>query len=88
VGSVWFQLCDTLGNWLTIDNTLGDWLLSSSSSDSNSIENISLLSLVAEFSGFFWSGRSLNLVDNWELSVLPSSESENESHDIRLLLSP
>jgi hypothetical protein len=27
-------------------------------------------------------------VDNWELSVLPWSESEHESHNIRLLLSP
>ena len=51
VGSAWLKLVDTLVNWLTVDDTLGDWLLSATSSDSDSVDNISLLGLVTELSG-------------------------------------
>ena len=88
VRSVWLELVDTLVDWLTVDNTLGNWSLSSSSSNSDSVDHISLLGLVSELSGLIdsaWSGGS---VDDWQLSVFPCSHSEDESENIRLLLSP
>ena len=88
VGSSFLQLSDTLMDWLTIDDTLVDGSLSSSSSDSDSVDDVSLLGFETESSGLVESGRLLDLVDNWKLSVLPASNSHDESDDIRLLLSP
>lgn len=88
VGSVWLQHVDTLVNWLAVNNTLGDWSLSTTSSDSNSVDNVTLLSLVAELSGLVDSAWSVGLVDNWQLSVFPRSHSEDKSENIGLLLSP
>ena len=82
------DLSDTLVDGLTADNSLVDWSLSSSSSDSNSVDNVSLLGLESEGSGLLSSGWSVDLVADGELSVLPGSDSEDESHNIRLLLSP
>ena len=88
VGSGLLELSDTSMDWLTVDNTLMDGSLSSSSSDSNSVDDVSLLLLESEGSGLIQSGWSLDLVDNWKLSILPASDSKDESDDIRLLLSP
>ena len=88
VGSSFLLLSNTLVDWLSVDDTLMDGLLSSSSSDSDSVKNISLLGLEAESSGLIESGRLLDLVDNWKLSILPASDSHDESDNIRLLLSP
>jgi len=41
------ELNDTLVGWLTADDTLSDWLLTASSSDSNSVDNVTLLVLVS-----------------------------------------
>lgn len=71
VGSGRFQLVDTLVNGLSVNNTLGDGLLSATSSNSDSVDDISLLGLVTELSGLIDSAWSVNLVDNGELSVLP-----------------
>lgn len=51
VGSGLLLLSDTVMDWLTIDNTLVDCSLSSSSPDSNSVDNVSLLLLESEGSG-------------------------------------
>ena len=88
VGSGFLELSNTSMDWLTIDDTLMDGSLSSTSSDSNSVDDVSLLLLESEGSGLIQSWWSLDLVDNWKLSVLPASDSEDESNDIRLLLSP
>merc|ERR1719198_264358 len=88
VGSGLLELSDTSMDWLTVDDTLVDGSLSSTSSDSNSVDDVSLLLLESEGSSLVQSGRSLDLVDDWELSVLPASYSEDESDDIRLLLPP
>lgn len=71
VGSGWLELVDTLVDWLTVNNTLANWSLSTSSSDSNSVDNVSLLGLVSELSGLIDSAWSVNLVDDGELSVFP-----------------
>ena len=88
VGSGLLQLSDTLMDWLTENGTLVDCSLSSSSSNSDSVDNVSLLLLESHSSSLIKSRWSLDLMENWKLSVLPASNSENKSDNIRLLLSP
>lgn len=82
VGSGGLELVDALVDGLSVDDTLGDGLLSSSSSDSDSVDNVALLCLVAEHSGLVESAGSVDLVDDGELSVLPGSHSEDETENV------
>jgi len=71
VRSVGFELVDTLVDGLAVNDTLGDGSLSSTSSDSDSVDNVSLLALVPELSGLIGSAWSVAFVDDGKLSVLP-----------------
>ena len=82
------ELDDTLVGGLTADDTLSDGLLSASSSDSDSVDDVTLLGLISESSGLIGSGRSGASVDGRELSVFPSSKTENKVQDVGLLLLP
>lgn len=64
VGSVGLELVDTLVNGLSVNDSLGDGLLSATSSDSDSVDDITLLLLVTELSGLVGSGGSGHLVDD------------------------
>lgn len=86
-GLLVLQLLDTLVGWLTVSSTLWNRSLSATSSHSNTEDNETLLGLVTQSSGLVWSGRSRSTVDDVLLSVLPTSDSQQESGDIRLLLS-
>jgi hypothetical protein len=66
---------DTLSDGFTVSGTLGDRLLSVSSSDSDSVDNVALLGLVAQSSSLVGSRRSGCSVDDGELSVLPTPDS-------------
>lgn len=88
VVSLGLQLVDSHGFGLTADLTLFDLFLTSSSTDSNSVDDESLLGLVSEHTGLLDSGRSGASVDDGELSVLPGSDSHDELHDFALFLSP
>ena len=88
VRAVGLQLVDTLVDGLAVDDTLGDGSLAATSSNSDSVDHVSLLGLVAELSGLVDAGRSVNLVNDGELSVLPRSHSEDEAEHVALLLSP
>ena len=71
VRSVGLELVDTLVNGLSVDNTLGDGSLAATSSDSDSVDHVTLLGLVAELSGLIGAAGSVALVNDGELSVLP-----------------
>ena len=71
MGSVGLELVDTLVNGLAVNDTLGDGSLAASSSDSDSVDHVALLGLVAELSGLVGSAGSVDLVNDGELSVLP-----------------
>ena len=88
VGSGFLLLSDTEMDWFTINDTLVDCSLSSSSSDSNSVDNVSLLLLESESSSLIKSRWSCDSVHDWKLSVLPASYSKDESDNVRLLSSP
>lgn len=86
-GLLVLELSNTLVGWLTVGSTLWNRSLSATSSDSNTEDDETLLGLVAQSSGLVWSGRSRSSVDDVLLSVLPTSDSQQESGDIGLLLS-
>jgi hypothetical protein len=56
VRSPGLELVDTLVNGLSVNNTLANGSLSSTSSDSDSVDDIALLSLVSELPGLVGSG--------------------------------
>lgn len=86
-GLLVLELLNTLVGWLTVSSTLWNRSLSATSSDSNTEDHETLLGLVTQLSGLVWSRRSRSTVDDVLLSVLPTSDSQQESGDIRLLLS-
>ena len=87
-GSSVLHLVDTLRRRLSVNDTLGVLSLSSSCSYLDSVDDKSLLSLVAESSGLVRSRRSGYSYDGGHVSVFPCSESKDESHCFRLLLLP
>lgn len=86
-GSLVLQLVNTLVGWLTVSSTLWSRSLSATSSDSDSEDDETLLGLVTQSSSLVWSRWTRGSVDNVSLSVFPTSDSVEESHDIGLLLS-
>ena len=65
VRSLWFKLVNTLVDWFTVNNTFAYWSLSSSSSNSDSVNNVTLFSLVTELSGLVRSWGSIAFVNDW-----------------------
>jgi len=86
--SLKFKLVNSLVNGFTVGCTLWRESLSATSSNSDSVDYVTLLGFVSHKSGFFWPGWSSGSVDSWKLSKVPRSESEDVFHDITLLLSP
>jgi len=81
-----FELVDSLILGLSHGLSLSDGSLSASSSDSDSVDDESLFGLVSQSSSLVWSGGSSYSVDGGKLSIFETSDSEDESDDIRLFL--
>ena len=79
---------DTLRGGFSVDDTFGNWSFSSSSSDFDSVDNITLFGFVSQSSGFVNSGGLGGSVDGGQLSVFPGSDTEDKSHNISLFFSP
>lgn len=63
VGSAGLEGVNSLVDGLSVHNTLADWLLSATSSNSDSVDHVALLSLVTELSGLVGSRGSGHSVD-------------------------
>jgi len=87
-GTLELELSHTLTGGLAVGDTLGGLSLAGASANADSVDDVSLLGLVAEASGLIRSSRVLNSVDGGELAVLPASYSQEETKSIRLLLLP
>jgi hypothetical protein len=85
-GALVLELVHTLVGRFAVGSTLWHWLLATTAADSNSVDHIALLGLVAETTGLVWSRRAGSAVDDVQLSELPAADSEKESKDIGLLL--
>lgn len=86
-GSLVLQLVNTLVGWLTVGGTLWHRSLSVTTSNSDTVDDETLLGLVTQSSGLVRSRRSAGSVDDGLLSVFPDSDSLQESQYIGLLLS-
>ena len=69
-----FELSNTLTGWFSVDNALGNGSLSTTSSDLHSVNNVSLFGLVTQTSGLIWARWVGTSVDNWQLTIFPSSD--------------
>jgi len=67
---------------LTVDATLGDVALTSTSADSDTVDDVSLLGLVTDLACLIGAGGSGALVDNSHLSVFPGADSHDKSADV------
>lgn len=85
-GALRLQLNNTLSLWLTVVDTLGDLTLSATTANTHAIDDVTLLSLVTESSSLIWTGWSGCTVDDVQLSILPTTDSQQESQHIALLL--
>lgn len=73
---------------LTVDGTLGTVSLATTSSDADTVDNVTLLGLETKTACLLGAGRSVALVDDGKLTELPGADSHDEAADITLLLSP
>jgi len=79
---------DTHVNGFTHGSSLGYWLLSSTTSNSDSVYNKSLSCFVTQSSSFFWSSWSWSPMDGVQVSVLPNANPLQVAHRFRLLFAP
>lgn len=79
-------MVDTLPDGFTVGSTLGCWLLPVSPPDSDSVDEITLLGLVAQSPCLVGSRGSASSVDDCQLSVFPTSDSGDELENVRLFL--
>lgn len=82
------QVIDSVGLGLSVGDTLGNSSLASSSSYADTVDNVSLLGLVSELARLLWARGSSNTVNGGKLTVFPSADTQEEAHQIRLLLFP
>lgn len=80
-----FQLVNTLVGRLAVRSAFGCRALTTSSSHSNTIYDIALLCFIAKSSSFVRSRRTRGPMDNTQLTVLPTADSQQEAHDVALL---
>lgn len=82
------QLADTLSRGLTVDNVGHSLSLATSTADLHSVDDESLLSLVAKTTGLLGTSGASATVNSRQLTVLPSADAQQETHSVGLLLLP
>ena len=79
VSPLFLELADTLVDGLSVDGTLAHWSLATSSTDADSVDDISLGSLVTKLARLLGTHTTLAFVDDGELTELPSTDTHNET---------
>lgn len=80
------ELVHTMAGWLTHDGSLADLALATTTTDTDAVDDTSLLGLVSETTGLVWARGARGTVDDVELTELPAADAEDETEDIGLLL--
>lgn len=80
------ELVDSVAAGLTIGGTLGNWLFATTTADTDTVDDVSLLGLVTKTASLVRARRARGTVDNVQLTVLPAANAQQEAHNIRLLL--
>jgi len=82
-GALVLELVNSLVGGLAIGGTLGHWPLATTTADTDTVDNVALLSLVAETAGLVGPRRAGSTVDHVQLAVLETMHSQqmfNECH--------
>jgi hypothetical protein len=85
-GALVFELVHTLSGGLTEDGTLLDRALTTTTADTDTVDNVPLLGLVTQATSLVGAGGAGSTVDDVQLTVLPAADTKQEADDIRLLL--
>lgn len=80
------EMVNTLVDGFTICLTLGDRALTTTTADTDAVDNITLLSLVTQTTSLVRTRRTAGTVDYIHLTVLPSANARQEQVNVRLLL--
>lgn len=83
--AVGLELVDTLTHGLTIGGTLGGVLLAVATAHTHTVDNVSLLGLVAETACLVRARGARSTVDHVELAELPATDTQEEAEDVALL---
>ena len=66
------EVVDTLADGLAVRRTLRDRLLAVATADTDAVDNVALLGLVAKAASFLGTGGARSAVDDVQLAVLPA----------------
>ena len=83
-----FQLVNTMVDRLAVSCTLRNWAFTTTTADTNPVNDIALLSLVPQSSSFIRPGGAGSPVQRRELAVLPAADPQKKAHHVGLLLPP
>lgn len=75
------EVVDTLPDGFTVGGTLGGRLLAVTAADTDTVDEVALLGLVAETVGLVGARRTGSTVDDSELTVLPAPHTGQEQED-------
>ena len=81
-----FQLVNTMVDRLT--PLVRNWAFTTTTADTNPVNDIALLSLVPQSSSFIRPGGAGSPVQRRELAVLPAADPQKKAHPVGLLLPP
>jgi len=82
------HLVDTMMSGLAVGATFGDGLLAGTTADAHAVDDESLLGAITQTPSLLNSGWLRRAMNSGQLPVLPSSDAEEEPHDVRLLFAP
>ena len=83
-----FQLVNTVMLGFTIHNAFSIWAFATTTTNGHAHDDIALFGFEPETTGFVRSGRTMETMDGGELSVFPSTNTEEKSQHVRLFLLP
>lgn len=71
---------------LSVGSTLGSGLLASSTANTDTVDHVTLLSLVPEAASLVGARRTRSTMDDIEGTEFPAADTEKEAEDVALLL--
>lgn len=81
------QVVNTLTDRLAVGGTLWNWLFAVTATDADSVDNVALLGLVSQTTSLVRARRARCTMHDFQLAVLPASDTEEETQHIGLLFS-
>lgn len=81
------QVVDTLADRLAVGGTLWNWLFAVTTTNADTVDNVALLGLVSQTTSLVRAGRARCTMNDFQLAILPASDTEEKTQHIRLLFS-